>query len=148
MDKLTDLYHDLILDHGRNPRNYHQIDKPTHTVIGDNPLCGDRIELFVRIASEKIEDVGFKGQGCAVCLASASVMTEEIKNQSLKNISLKIKNFREFLINSTVSVENYSSQKQKVSERLAIFQGVRTSPMRVKCALLPWYVLAKGLGDK
>lgn len=148
MTDLAHLYHDVILDHGRNPRNRRQLDNSTHTAIGDNPLCGDRIELSLVIDGETIKEAAFTGQGCAICLASTSVMTGEIMDKTIVGAKKIMEDFRDSLVLPPARGGKKGGGSSSVSEKLAAFKGVRTSPMRVKCALLPWHTLAKALGDQ
>ncbi len=137
MSELRDLYQQLILDHGRKPRNFRVIENAQREADGHNPLCGDRIHMFVTMDGETIADVSFQGQGCAISTASASLLTQMVKGMTVAQTKELFGHFRELV---TKPVEPHESL-----EKLAVFSGVREFPMRVKCATLSWHTLLAAL---
>ncbi len=135
---LKDLYRDVILDHNRNPRNFGRIEPADGRAQGHNPLCGDRLSVFVRMNGERVEDIRFEGRGCAISTASASLMTEAVKGKDRRTI-------RE-LFNR---VHALLTQPEAVADgtlgKLAALSGVREFPVRVKCASLCWHTLNAAL---
>ena len=135
------IYQEVILDHNRKPRNYGSLDNANHHAVGHNPLCGDRIDLALHMEGERIHDIAFHGESCAICKASASMMTVSIKGKSQDEAETLIKEFREMVIgNLDLSGPHHLG-------RLAIFAGVRDLPTRVKCAILPWHTLHAALNS-
>jgi nitrogen fixation NifU-like protein len=130
---LQDLYQEVILDHNRRPRNFRTIEN-AQEAEGYNPLCGDRITVFLRIEDGRIQDVSFQGSGCAISKASASLMTDAVRGKSLPEVAQMIARFQQMLTGST------GAPSAEIG-KLAVFAGVRQFPMRVKCATLPWHTL-------
>lgn len=138
---LRDLYQELILDHGRHPRNSGKLDVATHHADGYNPLCGDKITLYLEIDGDRVKGVSFEGQGCAISQASASLMTEGIKG---KTVPEALALFRK--LTATVTGHDAEAAAEPVElGKLAVFEGVRQYPMRVKCATLAWHTLRNAL---
>src|SRR5687768_5945405 len=133
--ELNDLYQEVILDHYRNPRGAGEVDKPTHSAFANNPLCGDEILITARVADGVIQEVKHRSIGCAICVASASMMVESVTGQSTECFSADSKNFYAFARGENDSVEG----------KLAAFAGVSKFPMRVKCATLAWHTLENAL---
>ncbi len=131
---LKSIYQEVILDHNRKPRNYGSLSHPTHHATGHNPLCGDRIDLDVNMLNERIEEIVFRGESCAICKASSSMMTNAVKGRSRQEAEALIQEFRDML----VSRENKDFDHLG---RLKVLAGVRDLPTRVKCAILPWHTL-------
>jgi nitrogen fixation NifU-like protein len=135
---LKDLYRDVILDHNKHPRNFGRIEAADTHADGHNPLCGDRLSVFVRFNGERVEDIRFEGKGCAISTASASLMTEAVKGKDKTAI--------EELYHK---VHNLLTQQDAVPEaslgKLAALSGVREFPARVKCASLCWHTLNAAL---
>lgn len=130
------LYQEMILDHYKKPRNYGALEGATHQAKGHNPLCGDRITVFLKIAPDgKIEDIRFEGAGCAISTASASMMAELLTGKTLGEADALFSHFHE-LLTQDVS-EDFAERLGK----LRIFGGVREFPMRVKCATLAWHTM-------
>jgi len=129
------LYQEVILDHNRKPRNYGELEHPSHHAEGVNPLCGDHITMGLDIAGETIARIAFHGDSCAICKASASMMSATVKGKTVSESETLI---REFLDMATGKRE--LDQLPHIG-RLAVFAGVRELPMRVKCAILPWHTL-------
>ena len=143
LDSLRDLYQDLILDHGRAPRNFRALPAATHDAVGHNPLCGDRLHLFLTLdAQGQITDAAFQGQGCAISTASASIMTEMLKGQTANDAERLFTHFHALSTGAPVTTPGIESDAQ---ERLSALAGVRHYPVRVKCATLPWHTLAAAL---
>jgi nitrogen fixation NifU-like protein len=134
MSELTDLYQEVILDHNRRPRNFRAMEGASRTQEGYNPLCGDRLTLYVRLDGDRIGDVSFQGTGCAISKASASLMTDAVKGKTVEEARAIFDRFHEMVTSSPESV---------VPEigKLAVLAGVREFPTRVKCASLAWHTL-------
>jgi len=129
------LYQEVILDHNRKPRNYGTLDHPSHHAVGRNPLCGDHISVELNLDRECIACIAFQGESCAICKASASMMTSAVKGKTRADAEILI---QEFLAMSTGKL-NLDSPNH--IGRLAVFAGVCDLPTRVKCAILPWHTL-------
>lgn len=138
MTDLTELYQQVILDHNRSPRNFREVPGANRTASGDNPLCGDRITLWVRVAGDRIEDVGFQGSGCAISQASASLMTTAVMGKSVDEAERLFQAFQQM-------VTGTEEGDRKELGKLFAFAGVREFPARVKCANLPWHTLHAAL---
>ena len=139
MSDLRDLYQEMILDHGRNPRNRRDMAGSNCEAEGHNPLCGDRLVLKLRLAGDVIEDVAFTGQGCAISTAAASTMTEIIKGKDRRQAEELHGQFHAMVTGS----EN--DAPTELPPKLAVFAGVAEFPMRVKCATLAWHTLHAAL---
>lgn len=142
MSDLRDLYQELILDHGRRPRNFGPLDGATHDAIGHNPLCGDRITVHLRMDGDRVAGISFEGQGCAISQASSSLMTEAVKGKSLGEAMAL---FRRMTALVTGREGEESGDADVELGKLAVFEGVRQYPMRVKCATLAWHTLHNAL---
>jgi len=141
---LRDLYQEVILDHGRKPRNFRRLDDATWTARGDNPMCGDRMELFVKAAPDgQIEDAAFQGRGCAISMASASLMTETVKGKTTAQAKEMGEKFRELAM--TGVCPDCAGELADDMERLTPLSGVHEFPSRVKCATLAWHTLNAAL---
>jgi nitrogen fixation protein NifU and related proteins len=134
MSELTDLYQEVILDHNRRPRNFRAMEGASRTQEGYNPLCGDRLTLYIRLDGDRIGDVSFQGTGCAISKASASLMTDAVKGKTVEEARAIFDRFHEMVT---------SSPESAVPEigKLAVLAGVREFPTRVKCASLAWHTL-------
>jgi nitrogen fixation NifU-like protein len=141
-DDLRDLYQEVIFDHNRNPRNFRVIDDADRKVEGFNPLCGDRLTLFLKMDGETITDASFQGSGCAISTASVSLMTEIIKGKSEQQAESLFKEFHEM---TTGKDENVNLE---AIGKLAVLAGVREYPARVKCATLAWHTLDAALKNQ
>jgi nitrogen fixation NifU-like protein len=138
MSDLSDLYQEVILDHNKRPRNFHTLEEPSHTAEGYNPLCGDRLHLYVKVEGEVITDVGFEGSGCAISKASASLMTDAIKGRTVEEARELFERFHRMVTTPPdVPVEDMG--------KLSALAGVREFPVRVKCASLAWHTLKAAL---
>ncbi|OGQ06934.1 MAG: SUF system NifU family Fe-S cluster assembly protein [Deltaproteobacteria bacterium RIFCSPLOWO2_12_FULL_40_28] len=141
MSDLEDLYQELILDHSRHPRNFGHIEKPTCEAQGYNPLCGDKINLSIKIQDGVINDVKFEGSGCAISTAAASMLTEEMKGKKINEVDPIFQAFH--------SLVTGSDKKTDIDlGKLASMEGVKEFPMRVKCATLSWHTLKAALEKK
>ena len=141
MSDLLALYQEVILDHNRQPRNFGEIAGSDHHAEGNNPLCGDRLTVDLTIDGERIVDVKFRGQGCAISTASASLMTEVVKGHTLAEVDALFTGFHDMLTGDPSAPAELSG----VPDKLAVFGGVREFPIRVKCATLPWHTLRAAL---
>ncbi len=141
-EDLRDLYQEVIFDHNRNPRNFRVIENPSREVEGFNPLCGDRLTLFLAIDDGIITDASFQGSGCAISTASVSLMTEIIKDKTEQQAEDLFKVFHEMV---TGKEENINLE---VVGKLAVLAGVREYPARVKCATLAWHTLDAAIKDE
>jgi nitrogen fixation protein NifU and related proteins len=137
-----ELYQDIILDHGRHPRNFRALAHPSHFAHGHNPLCGDRITVYVALAGDRIEDVSFEGRGCAISTASASLMTELLKGKTLDEAKALFQGFHDVVTGEDGAVPQGLEDDM---ERLLPLTGVRSYPARVKCATLAWHAFEAAL---
>ena len=137
---LKELYREVILDHNRSPRNFGRVEPADASAAGHNPLCGDRLDVSVRLDGERLADVRFEGQGCAISVASASLMTEAVRGHDVAGAQHLHQRFRAVL---TGELEPDVAQLGK----LISLAGVRRYPGRIKCALLGWHALMHALGD-
>jgi nitrogen fixation NifU-like protein len=143
MSDLRELYQQVILDHNKNPRNFHELAHPTRTVDGYNPLCGDHYTISVEMDGETIKDIGFTGNGCAISKASASVMSSTLKGKTTAEAHQLFDVFHKLVTGEPGSLSTAELG------RLAAFSGVSEFPARVKCASLPWHTLNSAIeGDK
>ena len=138
-----DLYQDIILDHGRKPRNFKKLDHPSHFAHGHNPLCGDRVTVYLEIEGDKVKDVSFEGRGCAISTASASLMTEVLKGKTLAEAEELFKAFHAEVTGG--AVPPVEDKLQDDFDRLAPLEGVKAYPARVKCATLAWHAFEAAL---
>ncbi len=144
MSELLDLYQEIILDHNKRPRNFGSLPDPDASARGDNPLCGDRLELELELDGDRVSDVRFRGAGCAISTASASLMTEAVKGKSCDEIERLFTAFHE-LLTGDPSVRGAAAPELG---KLAAFEGVREFPVRVKCATLAWHTLKAALAGR
>ena len=140
MSDMRQLYQEVILDHNRKPRNFGSILGANRHGEGHNPLCGDHIKLSMNVLNDTVEAVAFEGEGCAICKASASMMTSAVKGKSVLDVEIMIDEFRGMATGSLdpEKVENHLG-------KLKVFVGVKDLPSRVKCAILPWHTLHAAL---
>ena len=132
-----DLYQETILDHSKRPRNCHPMDDANRKAEGYNPLCGDKLKLFLKVENDVVQDVSFVGSGCAISTASASLMTESLKGKSREEALKLLERFHELLTTDTPVSQELG--------KLVVFCGVRDYPARVKCATLAWHTLKSAL---
>jgi nitrogen fixation NifU-like protein len=141
--ELYELYQQVILDHNKKPRNYHKLETASTKSEGFNPLCGDRLTVYVQMEGDQIKDISFEGSGCAISKASASLMTESVKGKSKAEIEALFKRVHQMLTappDASVDIAGLG--------KLAAFSGVREFPVRVKCATLAWHTLNSALEKK
>ena len=138
MSDLSDLYQEVILDHNKRPRNFRVLEAPSHTAEGYNPLCGDRLSLFIKVEGDVIADVGFQGSGCAISKASASLMTDALKGRPVSEARELFERFHRM-------VTTPPDQPVEDLGKLSVLAGVREFPVRVKCASLAWHTLKAAL---
>jgi nitrogen fixation NifU-like protein len=143
MMDLRELYQDIILDHGRHPRNFRAIPEPTHTARGHNPLCGDRVTIYLSLDGERIADVSFEGRGCAISTAAASLMTEVLKGKTVAEAEALFKRFHARVTGG--EEPELPEALAEDMERLEPLTGVKAYPARVKCATLSWHALETAL---
>jgi nitrogen fixation protein NifU and related proteins len=140
VNELKDLYREVILDHNRSPRNFGELEDADRVIEGVNPLCGDRMTLYVKLADGRIGDIKFKGSGCAISVASSSLMTERVKGASIEESMRLFDQIHEMLAGSGAAPDEM--------DKLAALSGVREYPARVKCASLGWHALRTALGGE
>jgi nitrogen fixation protein NifU and related proteins len=139
MAGLSGLYQEMILDHNRAPQNYRRMDNANRRAEGNNPLCGDRLTVWLRVEDGKIQDAAFQGSGCAISKASASLMTTAVKGKSQAEAEALFERFRG-LVTGTLE-----QQEAETLGKLAVFSGLSEFPIRVKCASLSWHALKAAL---
>jgi nitrogen fixation NifU-like protein len=140
---LRELYQQVILDHNKSPRNFKKLETANHYAEGYNPLCGDRIDVYVKLDDDKIEDISFVGSGCAISKASASLMSTMVKGKTIGEAEKIFEKFHH-LITGKMDEEVNTDEVGK----LAVFAGVREFPSRVKCASLAWHTLISALKEQ
>jgi len=141
MNDLMDLYREVILDHNRNPRNFGSLDPADRVVQGVNPLCGDKMTLYLRMKDGAIDDIRFEGTGCAISVASSSLMTERVKGRDKKDALALFDDVHRMLTGQ-------DEEPPEHMEKLVALAGVREYPSRIKCASLGWHALREALtGD-
>jgi nitrogen fixation NifU-like protein len=141
--ELRELYQQVILDHNKSPRNFKKLENANHIAEGYNPLCGDKINLYLIVEDDIVKDVGFQGSGCAISKASASLMSSIVKGKTKKEVEELFSKFHDLVtgkLNNEADIEALG--------KLAVFAGVRDFPARVKCASLAWHTLISALKDE
>ncbi len=141
IDELRDLYQEVILDHSKSPHNFRDMADATHTARGHNPLCGDRLNVFVRVEDGVIKDASFTGAGCAISTASASMMTDAVRGRTKEEAERLFAVFHDL-------VTGKASEAGAELGKLAVFAGVQEFPVRVKCATLAWHTLHAALENR
>lgn len=139
MTDLTDLYQEIIIDHNRKPRNFGELPGANRKAKGDNPLCGDRLQVQLHVREGRITGISFEGQGCAISTASASLMTEAVQGKTVDEAEALFAQVRALLTGDGAPTDELG--------KLQALVGVREYPMRVKCATLPWHTLHTALAD-
>ncbi len=150
LDELRELYQEVILDHGKNPRNFRILADAEYHAHGDNPLCGDKIMVFLNIGDDKIiRDCTFEGRGCAISQASASMMTEILTGKTLAEAEALFESFHAMCTDDNYDPAAYPNADEDALDRLQVMAGVREFPMRVKCATLAWHTMQAAVhGDQ
>ncbi len=145
--ELKELYKEIILDHGKNPRNKGKCKDFNYDASGHNPLCGDKVHIFVKLSKDdKVEDLSFEGEGCAISLASASILTDIIKNKNIVIANKITDDFLKMIKNNSKITLNSLNEDQKTT--MMSLSGVKDFPMRVKCATMAWHTLTSALEKK
>jgi nitrogen fixation NifU-like protein len=144
MSDLMDLYQEVILDHNRQPRNFGTLDDTDHFAEGHNPLCGDRLKVYVKLDGDRVEQIRFEGSGCAISTASASLMTEIVAGKKLEEVEALYQSFHDLLTGDP----SVAGEAGPELGKLAVFSGVREFPVRVKCATLSWHTLQAALKEQ
>ena len=142
MIDLQDLYQELILDHGRRPRNFRALDGATRKAEGYNPLCGDKVKIYVKMDGDIVKDISFEGAGCAISTASASIMTETLKGKTRAEAQELFQTFHDLVTGRQAQLDAPELGK------LAVFSGVSEFPIRVKCATLSWHTLRAAMNGE
>tara|TARA_Y100001970_G_scaffold4786_1_gene5426 strand:+ start:353 stop:823 length:471 start_codon:yes stop_codon:yes gene_type:complete len=143
---LKELYQEIILDHGKNPRNLRKTENFNKDAKGHNPLCGDKVHVYLKLDEDKkVQDISFEGQGCAISMASASIMTDLVKGKEENEVKEIVKDFLEMIkekdkLNNKILEENEKT-------KLMCLSGVKKYPMRVKCATLSWHTLTSAINN-
>ncbi len=141
---LKELYQEIILDHGKNPRNLRKTENFNKDAKGHNPLCGDKVHIFLKLNdNKKLEDISFEGQGCAISMASASIMTDLLKGKEEKEVKEIVTDFLEMIKEKDEIKTNLLKDEEKT--KLMCLSGVKQYPMRVKCATLSWHTLTSAI---
>ena len=149
MDDLRELYQEVILDHGKHPRNKRHPEHVTHEAHGNNPLCGDKVTIYLAIGEgDRIEDVAFEGRGCAISTASASLMTEIVKGKTEAEARALFERFPQMCTDDAFVSAGEEEIDPESMDRLQVMAGIRQFPMRVKCATLPWHTLNAAMAGK
>lgn len=154
MNKLRDLYQEVIFDHYKSPHNHHALAHHTHVTHGDNVLCGDQVTVYLQLDGEVIADVSFEGSGCAISTASASLMTEALKGKTVAEAEQIFQKFHHLVTDTDTDTDTNASSDTKTETapnadlgKLEVLAGVREFPARVKCATLAWHTLQSALKD-
>ena len=144
---LKELYQEIILDHGKNPRNLRKTENFNKDAKGHNPLCGDKVHIFLKLNdNKKLEDISFEGQGCAISMASASIMTDLLKGKAEKEVKEIVTDFLEMIKEKDEIKTNLLKDDEKT--KLMCLSGVKQYPMMVKCATLSWHTLISAIENK
>jgi nitrogen fixation NifU-like protein len=143
MSDLRELYQELIIDHSKRPRNFRVLEAANRKSEGYNPLCGDKVTVFLELENDRVKNISFQGSGCAISTASASVMTESVKGKTLPEAEALFEVFH-----NLVTGKPPATGKAPELGKLAVFSGVSEFPVRVKCATLPWHTLHVALQGK
>ena len=144
MTDMRQLYQEVILDHNKKPRNFGEIAHANHRAEGHNPLCGDHIKLALHLNNDTIEAIAFEGDGCAICKASSSMMTVAVTGKTKLDSLQLVEEFRG-MITGELDIENNNDNHLG---KLKVFANIKTLPVRVKCAILPWHTLAAALNNQ
>lgn len=143
MSELSELYQETILEHNKNPRNFREIQAADKTALGNNPLCGDALQVFIKMEGDTVTDIAFRGSGCAISKASASMMTQAVKGKTRAEADRLFDEFHR-MVTGGLDIENDANKLGS----LRVFAGVLEFPARVKCASLSWHTLNAALHDE
>src|SRR5882762_563665 len=138
-DDLSELYQQVILDHSKSPRNFHKLDGANRTARGDNPLCGDKVTLYLLMDGDMIKEISFEGSGCAISKASASILTDTLKGKTKAEVKALFDKVHDMVM---------TGRSSDGVGKLAVFAGVHKFPARVKCAILPWHAVVAAVEGK
>lgn len=141
--ELSSLYQEVILDHNKRPRNFHKLEPATNHADGYNPLCGDRVTVYVDLDGDVVRDISFEGSGCAISKASASMMTEGLKGRSRQQVDALFERFHDLVTGRAQGAPGLADLG-----KLVVFSGVREFPVRIKCATLAWHTLRAALENR
>jgi len=145
MSDLRDLYQEVILDHGKDPRNFGKLPHVTGCSHGHNPLCGDTVTIYLDVEDGVVRDIGFEGRGCAISMASASMMTDMLKGKTVEEVDAMFRSFHGLIApEAAVCAPGFDAPDL---DKLVVLSGVREFPMRVKCATLAWHTMRSALED-
>ena len=139
-DDLNELYQQVILDHSKSPRNFHKLPGANRSAQGHNPLCGDRVTVYLLIDGDVVKDISFEGSGCAISKASASILTTALKGKTKSEVKSLFDRVHDMVTTGNVNGEEIG--------KLAVFAGVHKFPARVKCAILPWHAVVAAMEGK
>ena len=143
---LKELYQEIILDHGKNPRNLRKTDNFNKDAKGHNPLCGDKVHIYLKLnENKKVEDISFEGEGCAISMASASIMTDLLRGKEENDVKEIVSKFLEMIKEKDEIKTNLLKDDEKT--KLMCLSGVKQYPMRVKCATLSWHTLTSAINN-
>jgi nitrogen fixation NifU-like protein len=142
MSDLKSLYQEVLLDHSKRPRNFRSMEGADHHAEGYNPLCGDKVTIFLKMQGDRIQDVSFQGAGCAISTASASILTETLKGKTREEAESLFEAFHQMVTGQAASADTVPSLG-----KLAVFAGVTEFPLRVKCATLAWHTMRSALEE-
>ena len=143
---LKELYQEIILDHGKNPRNLRRTENFNKDAKGHNPLCGDKVHIYLKLnENKKVEDISFEGQGCAISMASASIMTDLVKGKEEHEVKEIVSDFLDMIKEKDELSNNILHEDDKT--KLMCLSGVKQYPMRVKCATLSWHTLTSAINN-
>ncbi len=146
-DDIRELYQEVILDHGKNPRNFRHPEDATYEADGNNPLCGDRLTVFVKVGGdESIEDAAFEGRGCAISVASASMMTDIVRGKKIIQVDALFDTFHKMCMGEEIGER--PEEFEDDLDKLMVLSGVKQFPMRVKCATLAWHTMNAAVHGK
>ncbi|HSU56116.1 MAG TPA: SUF system NifU family Fe-S cluster assembly protein [Candidatus Dormibacteraeota bacterium] len=138
-DDLSDLYQEVILDHCKHPRNFHELATPTCSAQGHNPICGDQLKLFLNLEGDLVKDISFMGSGCCISKASASLLTESVKGKKKAEVKAMFDKVHDMVMTGKMAPD---------VGKLAVFAGVYKFPARVKCAILAWHAVMSALAGE
>ena len=144
MEDLRELYQEVILDHSKRPRHFHEMPEANHHADGHNPLCGDRITVYLRLEGDVVRDISFQGAGCSISTASASMMSDALRGKTVAEAKALFDRFHD-LVTSDPSQAAENADATSQLGKLAVFSGVCEFPMRVKCASLSWHTMKAAL---
>lgn len=137
MSDLRELYQEVILDHRKKPRNYREMEDANRRLDGFNPLCGDKVTVYLLVQDDVVQEISFQGEGCAISTASASMMSEHLKGKTAQEVEAVFQDFLSLVTGKSDAIDELG--------KLAVFSGVSEFPLRVKCATLPWHTLRGAL---